>query len=52
MPDGDFFKGGHNGQGLYISPERDVVVAFFGSGDDPSIFVSMMLARAVVKSLR
>lgn len=51
MPDGDFFKGGHCGQGLYISPHRDVVVAFFGSGDDPSIFVSMRLARAIAKSL-
>lgn len=51
MPDGDFFKGGHNGQGLYISPKRDLVVAFFGSGDDPSIFVSMKLARAIARSL-
>jgi CubicO group peptidase (beta-lactamase class C family) len=51
MPDGDFFKGGHNGQGLYLSPARDVVVAFFGSGDDSSIFVGMRLARAIAKSL-
>ena len=50
MPDGDFFKAGHCGQGLYISPERDVVVAFFGSGDDPSIVVSLKLARAIAKS--
>jgi CubicO group peptidase (beta-lactamase class C family) len=49
MPDGDFLKSGHCGQGLYISPSRDTVVAFFGSGDDPSIFVSMRLARAIVK---
>jgi hypothetical protein len=52
MPDGDFFKGGHCGQGLYVSPARDVVVAFFGSGDDPSIFVSMKLARAIRQSLK
>ena len=52
MPDGDFFKGGHNGQGLYLSPARDVVVAFFGSGDDSSIFVSMRLARAIARSLQ
>jgi CubicO group peptidase (beta-lactamase class C family) len=51
MPDGDFFKAGHNGQGLYISPERDLVVAFFGSGDDSSIPVSMMLARAIAQAL-
>lgn len=31
MPDGDFFKGGYGGQGLYISPSRDLVVAFFGT---------------------
>jgi CubicO group peptidase (beta-lactamase class C family) len=30
MPDGDFFKGGYGGQGLYISPSRDLVVAYFG----------------------
>lgn len=33
MPDGDFFKGGYGGQGLYISPSRDLVVAFFGTWD-------------------
>jgi CubicO group peptidase (beta-lactamase class C family) len=31
MPDGDFYKGGFGGQGLYISPARDLVVAFFGT---------------------
>ena len=51
MPDGDFFKAGHNGQGLYVSPARDVVIAFFGSGDDTSIFVGMKLARAIAKHL-
>jgi CubicO group peptidase (beta-lactamase class C family) len=35
MPDGDFYKGGFGGQGLYISPSRDLVVAFFGcTGED------------------
>ncbi len=33
MEDGDFFKGGYGGQGLYISPSRDLVVAFFGTFD-------------------
>jgi hypothetical protein len=28
-----------------------VVAAFFGSGDDSSIFVSMQLVRAIAKSL-
>jgi len=52
MPDGDFFKAGHCGQGLYLSPKRDLVVAFFGSGDDPSVVVSLRLARAIAKSLK
>jgi CubicO group peptidase (beta-lactamase class C family) len=30
MDDGDFYKGGFGGQGLYISPSRDLVIAFFG----------------------
>jgi CubicO group peptidase (beta-lactamase class C family) len=29
--DGDFHKGGMGGQGLHVSPSRDVVVAFFGA---------------------
>ncbi|MEM6813015.1 MAG: serine hydrolase domain-containing protein [Bacteroidota bacterium] len=29
--DGDFYKGGHGGQGLYISPRRDLVIAFYGT---------------------
>ena len=31
MTDGDFYKGGFGGQGLYISPSRDLVIAFFGT---------------------
>lgn len=34
MDDGDFFKGGYGGQGLYISPSRDLVIAFFGTLTD------------------
>lgn len=33
-PDGDFYKGGYGGQGLYISPSRDLVVAFFGAANE------------------
>lgn len=29
--DGDFYKGGHAGQGLYISPSKDLVIAFYGT---------------------
>lgn len=31
MQDGDFYKGGYGGQGLYVSPARDLVVAYFGT---------------------
>ncbi|MDN2483329.1 serine hydrolase domain-containing protein [Vibrio agarivorans] len=31
--DGDLFKSGVGGQGLYISPSKDLVVAFFSSSD-------------------
>ena len=34
MDDGDFFKGGFGGQGLYISPSKDLVIAFFGTPDE------------------
>ena len=27
--DGDFFKSGLNTQGIYVSPERDLVIAYF-----------------------
>ena len=29
-----FYKAGFGGQGLYISPERDLVIAFFGTHDE------------------
>jgi CubicO group peptidase (beta-lactamase class C family) len=31
MNDGDFFKEGGGGQGLYISPKRDLVIVYFGT---------------------
>ncbi|MBN2149076.1 MAG: serine hydrolase [Anaerolineales bacterium] len=34
LEDGDFFKGGYGGQGLYISPTRDLVIAYFGTPFD------------------
>jgi len=34
MEDGDFFKGGYGGQGLHISPSRDLVIAFFGCPEE------------------
>jgi hypothetical protein len=29
--DGSFFKGGFGGQGLLVSPEKDVVIAYVGT---------------------
>jgi CubicO group peptidase (beta-lactamase class C family) len=37
MPDGDFYKNGYGGQGLYVSPRLDLVVAFFGTPFDGSM---------------
>jgi CubicO group peptidase (beta-lactamase class C family) len=42
MPDHDFYKGGFGGQGLYISPARDLVVAFFGTLVEPRRENAMM----------
>lgn len=39
--DGDLYKGGMNGQGLYVSPDNDLVVAWFGNG-----FSSVPMERA------
>lgn len=30
--DGDIYKGGMNGQGIYVSPEKDLVVVWFANG--------------------
>lgn len=45
--DGDLWKSGFQGQGIYVSPARDVVVAFFSTtyNDLPGY------ARAIAKSL-
>jgi CubicO group peptidase (beta-lactamase class C family) len=51
MDDGDFFKGGYGGQGLYISPSRDLVVAFFGTFDENGKGHEMIrIARQLAKS--
>ena len=42
MPDGDFYKGGFGGQGLYISPARDLVIAFTGTMVEPRRANAMM----------
>lgn len=51
MQDGDFFKGGYGGQGLYLSPARDLVIAFFGTLDDNGNSNEMgQIARQLAKS--
>ncbi|MGH2344347.1 MAG: serine hydrolase domain-containing protein [Chloroflexota bacterium] len=47
MDDGDFFKAGFNGQGLWISPTRDLVIAFFGHGNAAAASVSFARAIAI-----
>jgi hypothetical protein len=34
FPDGDMFKLGFNGQGMYVSPSRDLVIAYFSTNPD------------------
>jgi len=49
--EGDFFKAGLGGQGLYISPKRDLVIAFFGTHDESMTSNSMpTIARQLATS--
>jgi CubicO group peptidase (beta-lactamase class C family) len=50
LTDGDLYKAGVGGQGLYISPSRDVVVAWFCTGDGNNQEETM--ARAIATSLK
>lgn len=48
MADGDFFKAGYCGQGLWISPARDLVIAYFGHAEAAD--AAMTYARAIAVS--
>ena len=49
--DGDFYKSGHGGQGLYISPRRDLVIAYFGTYGEDKIWNEMhLINRQLAKS--
>jgi CubicO group peptidase (beta-lactamase class C family) len=48
--DGDLFKSGVGGQGLYVSPSKDIVVAWFCTGTGNNQEETM--ARAIVKNLQ
>lgn len=51
MKDGDFYKSGFGGQGLYISPSRKLVIAFFGTADDKGVENELDdIARQISKS--
>jgi CubicO group peptidase (beta-lactamase class C family) len=50
LSDGDMFKSGVGGQGLYISPANDMVVAWFCTSDGNNQEEAM--ARAIVKRLK
>ncbi len=45
FPDGDFYKGGVGGQGIYISPSADTVVVWFSTGKQQE----EVMARAIAK---
>lgn len=49
-PDGDLFKGGVGGQGLYVSPMHDAVVAFFSTGTEEDEHNGAWLARTVTET--
>jgi hypothetical protein len=46
--DGDMYKGGARGQGLYVSPDRDLVVVWFSTTSENGW---MNYARAIATSL-
>lgn len=49
--DGDFYKGGNNGQGLYISPNKDIVIAFYGTmTEDRKINQLHSISRQIITS--
>lgn len=51
MRDGDFFKSGYGGEGLYVSPSRDLVVAYFATFDENRNGHDMtQIARQLAKS--
>ncbi|MEM7484591.1 MAG: serine hydrolase domain-containing protein [Bacteroidota bacterium] len=49
--DGDFYKGGHAGQGLYISTSRDLVIAFYGTyNENKQEHQLPVISRQIAKS--
>ena len=52
--DGAMYKSGYSGQGLYVYPARDLVIAWFGTGLDYDEVHNEMLpvSRQIARSLR
>ena len=48
--DGHFFKSGFGGQGLYVSPSQNLVVAWFGTQDDRGGTEMLRIARQLATS--
>lgn len=48
--DGHFFKGGFGGQGLYVSPSQDLVVAWFGTQDERGETEMLGISRQLATS--
>jgi len=50
--DGGMYKGGYLGQGLYVDPVRDLVIAWFGTGEDFSAKQNEMpaVSRQIARS--
>lgn len=49
-PDGDLFKAGFAGQGLYISASREAVVAFFSTGSQRDEALGAWMARTITQA--
>lgn len=45
FPDGDFYKGGVGGQGIYISPSSDTVVVWFSTGKQQEEVMAREIAK-------
>jgi CubicO group peptidase (beta-lactamase class C family) len=48
--DGHFFKSGFGGQGLYVAPEQNLVVAWFGTQDERGSTEMLTVARELATS--
>ena len=49
--DGDFYKGAHGGQGLYVSSGKDLVIAYFGTANTERESNQLnVISRQLVKS--